>query len=123
MRTTKYRKICILCLFFAILGCDTSSTNGKITFKNLLNALSDRAQLTYFDKSYVAKAATSYDRRSKEKNKENWFANRDANEFIRKEKKGQRIEHVMMESEGPGCVVRMWLPATTKGIIDRKSVV
>ncbi|RYD31129.1 MAG: DUF2961 domain-containing protein, partial [Verrucomicrobiaceae bacterium] len=38
-----------------------------------------------------------------------WFANDDHTQFIRDETNEGRQERVMMDTEGPGCLVRFWL--------------
>lgn len=63
---------------------------------------------------YSLKQASSYDRRSVSPEKPGWFANGDFNQFIRSEKKEGRTEHVMMDADGPGVIVRFWLTTLAK---------
>lgn len=103
--------------FLVFLGCENQKNKKQITFEKLLNELSDREALTYFSGNYVSKMASSYDRHSKEKDSVGWFANHDGSQFIREEKRNNTIEKVMMEDEGPGAIVRIWITATTVGIL------
>ena len=41
--------------------------------------------------------------------KPGWFANSDQNQFIRTETNQGRTEKVMLDADGPGCIVRFWL--------------
>ncbi len=52
--------------------------------------------------------ASSYDRRSNPGPDQDWFANGDAGQFIRDEVNEGRTEHVMMDADGPGALVRFW---------------
>lgn len=59
--------------------------------------------------AYTMKQASSYDRKSVALDKPGWFANGDFNQFIRKEKRGNHSEYVMMDATEPGAVVCFWL--------------
>jgi hypothetical protein len=41
--------------------------------------------------------------------REGWYANQDWSHFIRKEENDGRVEWVMLDVEGPGCIVRFWM--------------
>ncbi|GEM_PF-44931 len=59
--------------------------------------------------AYTSHHASSYDRRSKTPaDEKGWFANEDWSQFIREENRNGRREWVLMDAEGPGCVVRQW---------------
>lgn len=64
--------------------------------------------------AYTLKQASSYDRRSVSPGKPGWFANGDYNQFIREEKKNGHSEFVMMDADGPGAIVRLWLTTVVK---------
>jgi len=53
--------------------------------------------------------ASSYDRKSISPELPGWFANDDRSQYIRTEDVNDRLEHVMMDVDGPGAVVRFWL--------------
>ena len=55
--------------------------------------------------------ASSYDRAQTDpSNPKTWFANHDYEQFIRIETNEGRKEWVIMEHQGPGCIVRFWIP-------------
>ena len=58
---------------------------------------------------FTCKQASSYDRETVAPDKPGWFANNDQNQFIRIETNGGRTEKVMLNADGPGCLVRFWL--------------
>ena len=62
------------------------------------------------DPAYTCRQASSYDRASVSPEKPaTWWANNDNSFFIRSEQNGGREEWVMMDAEGPGCIVRWWI--------------
>ena len=65
------------------------------------------------DPAYTCRQASSYDRGTVAPDKPGWFANTDQNQFIRTETNQGRNEKVMLDADGPGCIVRFWL--TTGG--------
>jgi hypothetical protein len=79
-----------------------------ITLETLLEEMIDREVLARFpDPAYTCRQFSSYDRAARSPD-ENWFANRDANQYLRVETNDGRQEWVMMDAPGPGAVVRMW---------------
>lgn len=52
---------------------------------------------------------SSYDRATVAPDQPGWFANDDHTQFIRTDEIQGRKERVMMEADGPGCIVRFWL--------------
>ncbi len=81
---------------------------ATITTESLLEELTDLERLAELPQpAYVTKQFSSYDRASKSP-KENWFANGDAGHYLRVEERDGRKEHVMMDAEGPGAIVRIW---------------
>lgn len=102
-RTIKF----VLIIAFAILS---SCTNEKITLESLLQEMTDREVLTYFPvPSYTVKQFSSYDQRSIGADQEGWFANRDYTHFIREETNNDRREFVLLDTDGPGAIVRYWM--------------
>jgi hypothetical protein len=57
--------------------------------------------------AYTCKQFSSYDRAAKSPT-ENWFANNDCGNYLRVEDQAGRKEHVMMDADGPGAIVRIW---------------
>ena len=81
-----------------------------ITFKSLLEELPNRSSLAKWPSpEFRLLQASSYDRRSVEKDKEGWFANEDWSNYIRKEIHNGREEYVLMDSDGPGAITRFWV--------------
>ncbi len=81
-----------------------------ITFESLLEELTSRSSLAQWPvPEFRLLQASSYDRRSVEKDKEGWFANEDWSNYIRKEINNGREEYVLMDSDGPGAITRFWV--------------
>jgi hypothetical protein len=88
---------------------------GEISVRTLLREMVDlRAISRLPDPPYVAKAASSYDRRStSSRDSEGWFANDDwasatRPNYLRVEERAGRREYVLMDASGPGALVRIW---------------
>ena len=80
-----------------------------VSLSTLLDELTDPAAVTRRP-NYSCRQFSSFDRAAKSTD-ENWFANNDASNFLRSEKNGDREEWVLMETEGPGAIVRWWITA------------
>lgn len=82
----------------------------KITLESLLKEMTSRETLARFPSpSYECKQASSYDRDSVSPDDHNaWMANGDRSQFVRIEERNGKKEYVMMDEEGPGCLVRFW---------------
>jgi hypothetical protein len=79
-----------------------------ITFASLLGEMVDRDVLARRpDPAYTCRQFSSYDRKARGPDEE-WFANRDVNQYLRTEINEGRQEWVMMDTPGPGAVVRIW---------------
>ncbi|MFI5378404.1 MAG: DUF2961 domain-containing protein [Tepidisphaerales bacterium] len=99
-----------------------ASAAEPITLQSLLGEMIDRDRLARWpEPAYTCKQASSYDRASVAPDKPGWFANNDTAQFIRTEKTAGREEHVMMDADGPGAVVRFWMgaPDPNKGVEGR----
>ena len=96
---------------------------SAVTVESLLDEMTDKRALARWpSRPYTCHQVSSYDRASTSPNPDDgkfgahnghpwgvgWFANRDFNQFIRSEKKGRRVEHVLMDEKGPGAIVRWW---------------
>jgi hypothetical protein len=83
---------------------------SEVTLQSLLAEMIDfDAVARWPAPAYTCRQASSYDRAKVAPDKPGWFANGDHSKFIRVETARGRREHVMMDAEGPGCVVRFWL--------------
>jgi hypothetical protein len=102
----------IIPLTLLLLFIITSSCKNEkiITFRSLLREMADPETVTrYPDPSYRLVQFSSYDRRSIRPDSAGWFANNDYTHFIREEINEGRQEFVMLETEGPGAIVRWWM--------------
>jgi hypothetical protein len=98
----------LLILFLAVYFQTEAQT--EISTRSLLKEMTDLRSVTYWpDPNYSMRQSSSYDRKSLSADKPGWFANGDQNQFIKTEISGGHTEYVMMESEGPGAIVRFWL--------------
>jgi len=83
-----------------------------ITTASLIDEMTDVAGMAEFPSpGYTCKQFSSYDQKSKspqDQTTEGWFANADAGQFLRVEERAGRKEHVMMDTAGPGAIVRIW---------------
>jgi hypothetical protein len=96
---------------------------GEVTFESLLAEMTDLEILARMpDLPYSCKQFSSYDRKSTDPavlTDENWFANDDRGQHLRVEERNGAQEHVMMEVEGPGAIVRIWSANPEKAEIVR----
>lgn len=88
---------------------------ARVTTATLLGEMTDLSGLaTKPDPFYTTCQFSSYDRRSVAPDKPGWFANgdnantTDRRHYIRDEKVGNRVEHVLADMRGPGALVRFW---------------
>ena len=99
----------LLCTVF--LTCAAHAA-PQVTFESLLGEMTDLENLTRFpDAAYTCKQFSSYDRRSTDPSEltdDNWFANGDRGHHLRTEERNGETEWVMMDTAGPGAIVRVW---------------
>ncbi|MDZ7634589.1 MAG: glycoside hydrolase family 172 protein [Bacteroidales bacterium] len=94
----------------AIIIASSCRNEQIITFRSLLREMAAVEAVTRFpDPSYRLVQYSSYDRRSIHPDSSGWFANNDYTHFIREEMNDGRREYVMMETDGPGAIVRWWM--------------
>lgn len=107
------KRILKLLLTFAILCSMWNpgySQSQNIDLSSLLREMVDRENIArYPDPYYTTRQFSSYDRNSTEPGDSTWFANWDRSQFIRTEINNGRKEHVMLDTEGPGAIVRFWM--------------
>ncbi len=81
-----------------------------VSIKGLLVEMTDRTEKARFPSpAFTTRQFSSYDRLTVEEGKPGWFANWDRSQFLAVERDNGRREFVMMDSEGPGAVVRFWM--------------
>lgn len=123
----KIQKItyCLLTLvgFMTITIAEANPTHGELDLAHFLKELTDLNRLVVrHEPHYVTRQFSSYDRKSTDPSlptEENWFANYDRNQHLRIEENNGRREYVIMETEGPGVVVRFWSANPNEGGIVR----
>lgn len=97
-----------------------ASASAAVTTASLIDEMTDlRGLASWPAPAYTCRQFSSYDQRSKSpKNPtlEDWFANGDAGQYLRVEERAGRKEHVMMDADGPGAVVRIW-SANPEGVL------
>jgi hypothetical protein len=114
----RWHKLILLCCGWAAVQANLCiGGEPVVTLESLLKEMLDRdAAARWPEPAFVSRQASSYDRRSKTPgDADGWFANHDFSQFIRSERRQDRTEWVMMDADGPGCVVRFWTggkPAT-----------
>ena len=90
---------------------------AQIDLASLLDEMTDRAALARWpDPAYTTGQFSSYDRASVSPGDDTWWANGDAGKFLREIQRDGRTEHVMMDADGPGAIVRIW-SANPKGTL------
>jgi hypothetical protein len=91
-------------------------SQGTVSIESLLKEMVNRDERARFPvPSFTCKQFSSYDRATTAKGEKGWFANWDRTMFIRVEKQAGRTEYVMMDTEGPGAIVRFWMTFAGKG--------
>ena len=107
-------RLVLAALVLALLAPAGAPAAETIGLESLLKQMVDRDAIARWPAApYVARLASSYDRRSKTpSDPAGWFANTDnmdqpVNAWTVDERDG-RYEWVLMDVEGPGCVVRFW---------------
>ncbi|MBN2512495.1 MAG: DUF2961 domain-containing protein [Sedimentisphaerales bacterium] len=104
--------IWIASILMAIVSVQKSvqaAENPPITFSSLLEEMVSRDALARFpEPAYTCKQFSSYDRHSDTPDSPTWWANMDRSYFLRTEEKAGKKEYVLMDTAGPGAVVRFW---------------
>ena len=97
-------------LFILALVFFSSCTSRKVSLETLLTEMTDREAIArYPDPEFTLKQFSSYDRATVAPGDYTWFANWDRSMFIRTDTISGRREYVMMDTEGPGAIVRFWM--------------
>ena len=105
--------LCMILAALCIGNIMSSSALGAesetITFESLLEEMVNRDSIARLPKpAYTCRQFSSYDRNSTEPGSPTWWANWDRSYFVRIEDNNGRKEHVLMDTDGPGAVVRIW---------------
>lgn len=99
-----------LALAGAVILLAGPPAQGAVSLESLLAEMTDFSSVARWPQpEFTCKQASSYDRAEVSPDKPGWFANNDFSQYIREENHAGRIEKVMMDADGPGCIVRFWL--------------
>lgn len=93
------------------LGTDPDSYTGlPITLASLVEEMTDYDAIAKWPApEFLCRQVSSYDRRSISPDEKGWFANDDFSGRVRVETNEGRREEVLMDEDGPGCLVRFWM--------------
>ena len=103
-------------LFTALLlslVAGTGSGNAQpVTIESLLLEMTNRDAAAEWPASgYTCKEVSSHDPRKKDPaDPAGWHSNEDYGHFIRIETNGDRREWVILDTDGPGAITRIWVP-------------
>ncbi len=99
----------VLAAGFAVTSSALGAESRTVTFESLLEEMVDRDCIARLPSpAYTCKQFSSYDRNSTEPGSATWWANWDRSYFVRIEDNNGRKEHVLMDADGPGAIVRFW---------------
>ncbi|HQG77143.1 MAG TPA: DUF2961 domain-containing protein [Bacteroidales bacterium] len=99
-------RIAIILLLLILSGC----TKNTVTLGKLLSEMISAESASYFPyPEYRLLQASSYNRKSVSPDSAGWFENNDMSHFIRIEENQGRREFVMLDTDGPGAIVRWWM--------------
>ncbi|MGJ8654512.1 MAG: glycoside hydrolase family 172 protein [Opitutaceae bacterium] len=112
----------ILSVLLTSVGMQSVLAEQAVSIDSLLHEMVDRDSVArYPEKNFRLKQHSSYNRASKTPDEPNgWFNNKDNNtgpdhdSFIRIEENNGRKEWVLMDHQGPGAIVRSWMPWRSK---------
>ncbi len=100
--------LCVCTISLVVSGWCAES----VTLESLLGEMTNLEALTEMPKpAYTCKQFSSYDQKSKNPEvltDEDWFANGDCGQHLRKETRNGADEWVLADVDGPGAVVRFW---------------
>lgn len=104
------------------LSALVANAQETVTIESLLSEMVDHDSVARFpEQDFRLKQHSSYNRASKTPDEpKGWFNNKDNNtgpdhdSFIRIEENNGRKEWVLMDHEGPGAIVRSWMPWRSK---------
>ncbi len=87
-----------------------AESEAEVSLESLLAEMIDRGRLARLpDPAYTCRQASSFDPKSTGPDEEGWYANGDHSHYRRTEMRGDRVEQVLLDAEGPGAVVRWWV--------------
>lgn len=100
----------MLPLQIMVLTVASCATAANVSLDSLLREMTDFSSVARWPSPpFSLHQCSSYDRAKVAPDKPGWFANNDFSQYIREENHDGRTEKVMMDADGPGCIVRFWL--------------
>ena len=100
---------------FALMGNASAQKNAMnntetVTLRSLIEDMVNFDTVARWPvHSFTVRQASSYDRERVSPDKPGWFANNDSSHYIRVEEHEGRQEQVMLDTNGPGAIVRFFL--------------
>ena len=114
-RCQTYLLLTLLCWFLAASPLRVWASSQTVTLQSLLAEIADVETVAKWPRpEFTCREASSYDRRRIAPDKPGWFANNDHSQFVRVEDHAGRREQVMLDTDGPGALVRLWLTSNDK---------
>lgn len=99
-------RIVIIFILLTLSGCTVNS----VTLGKLISEMISAGSASYYPyPDYRLLQAGSYNRKSVSPDSAGWFENNDMSHFIRVEENQGRREFVMLDTDGPGAIVRWWM--------------
>ncbi len=102
------------------MNCLAAEKGEMVTLESLVAEMSDFDRVARWPSpEFACLQASSHDRATVSPDQPGWFANGDHSNFIRDEVNQGRTERVMLDTEGPGALVRFWLTTVEnkKGVL------
>jgi len=109
-RNDACRALVLICVvgFCCMLLC--GSCGKSVSLDDLIEEMCDRDRLSFFpEKEFKHLQFSSYNPASVSPDQEGWYENFDMSHFLRVETHLGRREFVLMDTEGPGAIVRWWM--------------
>lgn len=98
-----------------MLAVSATAWAGSVTLESLLNEMVDRSVVARWPQpEFTCSQASSYDRARVAPDKPGWFANRDNSQYVRAETHNGHTEQVMLDTDGPGAIVRFWVTSNNR---------
>ena len=96
--------------FAALLITAAAVAQPPVSVSTLLQEMVNRdARAEFPSPAFTCKQFSSHDRATTTSDQPGWFGNWDFNQYLRTDTVDGRIEQVMMDTEGPGAIVRFWM--------------
>jgi hypothetical protein len=106
-------------IMLSILILPSCKKQKYVSLKSLLVEMTDRKSITQIPSPwYKLKQFSSYDRKTDTPGGKGWFANDDFTQFSGIDSSRERKEYILLETDGPGSIVRWWMTFAGEGSYD-----